>query len=120
MDMGLHVNWPEMMSSSIISFESMLKIAGTDAPRALRIPISLVLCSVLYRASPKSPIQAMTMARIAITIIVIGTFVYDFSRYKSGGLWGHGKKRWEIGLTGALILLFYVIFMAIWGGIFWW
>jgi hypothetical protein len=57
---------------------------------------------------------------IAITILAIIFFFWDLFTYRSGGSWGHGKKRGEIGLRGFFIFLLYIVYVLIWGGIFWW
>lgn len=38
----------------------------------------------------------------------------------SSRMWGWGgKKRWEMGLWGYVLIVFYVIFLVIYGGFYW-
>ena len=66
---------------------------------------------------------------ISIQWLIFGIFTLAFivgmiihlSKEGYGGDWsGPGKVRWELGSWGLLIILGYIIFLAIYGGIYWW
>ena len=71
--MGQAITLPTM-THLVNSFESRTVIPETDAPRTLRIPISLVRCSAMKEAKPKRPRQEMNIAKIPFQI---GRFTSD-------------------------------------------
>ena len=53
----------EMITSFRKSLDSIFHTLKTEAPRTLRTPISLVLCSATKEVSPNKPKQLMKIAR---------------------------------------------------------
>src|SRR5436190_23100697 len=58
-------NKTEIPISLRYSWDNNIKIFVSLEPSALRMPISLVRCTVVYADKPKSPRQPITMARDA-------------------------------------------------------
>jgi len=66
---------------------------------------------------------------VSISWIIFGIFTLAFvigmiihlSKEGYHGMWtGGGKNRWELGSWGVLQIIGYIIFLAIYGGIYWW
>jgi hypothetical protein len=56
----------------------------------------------------------------AITLLFAVWFLSDFFKSWNGGNFTPGKATWEVGFSGILSIVLWVIFSLIWGGIFWW
>ena len=65
-------------------------------------------------------IEISTAFFIIVTLSYLVGVLFDTYREISGGMWGIGKRKWEFGLVGYFLIVAYIIFVLIWGGIFWW
>jgi len=51
---------------------------------------------------------------------IVGMIIHLSKEGYSGMYTGPGKYKWELGSWGLLMILGYIIFLAIYGGIYWW
>jgi len=54
------------------------------------------------------------------TIAFIVGMVIHMSKVSYGGYVYRGKRKWEVGVWGGFMIIGYVIFLAIFGGVYWW
>lgn len=54
------------------------------------------------------------------TLALLVWFLVDLFTVHSGGMFTSGKKSGEMGFTSLFIIVVWIIFTLIWGGICWW
>ena len=64
------------------------------------------------------PVQLAVYLGITIGFM-IGFFI-DLFKTEQGGNFYSGKRSGEMGLIGILSFFVWLVFTAIWGGVFWW
>lgn len=58
---------------------------------------------------------------VAFTLVFIVGMIIHLSKESYGGMFtGPGKEKWELGSWGILQIVGYIIFLAIYGGVYWW
>jgi hypothetical protein len=65
-------------------------------------------------------IKVTTAIYFVVTLVALIWFFVDLFTVTYGGNFWSGKRKGELGLTGTLVGLFWVIYTLIWGGFFWW
>lgn len=55
---------------------------------------------------------------VAMPLLII--LIINYFSVISGGMWGHGKKAYRVGLSGFISVIAWIVWTLIWGGIFWW
>lgn len=55
-----------------------------------------------------------------ITLALLVWFLVDLFSIHHGGEFFSGKRKGEMGLLNAFIIIVWFAFTLIWGGIFWW
>lgn len=54
------------------------------------------------------------------TIAFIVGFLTDYIPEKYGGMWGGGKRKFTPGFQSIICIFFYIIFLIVFGGFYWW
>jgi hypothetical protein len=65
----------------------------------------------------------ITIDVFVYTLCAVGFFVgilYDLFDSYPGGLVSSGKVKGELSLRGVVILVCWIVFTVMWGGVFWW
>ena len=57
---------------------------------------------------------------IVITLVFVIGLLIHMHMETYGSMFTSGKNKWEIGGWGALLIVVYIVYVLIWGGVFWW
>ena len=65
-------------------------------------------------------VKTSTVFYIIIMTALLVWFIVDIFTTTHGGEFIRGKKKGEMGMMSMIIIIVAVVFVSVWGGIFWW